>query len=274
MSIAEQIRGYVDRVEDIPHLENILSEIPLPDLFQALIQLIQSSSFDDVGRADLFIRDVIYRAKINNSEFKEQLVVAGVPAAYGQNVFAKDHGIRGIAVSTLKIFNDWWSAKQIEEAVVFSELNDPILLPQLVSITMFRARWEDWSLPKHLISNPDFLVRWSMLEVLDRILVFPLPDEKILSEVKACLSKLREDVNQSIRAEADFLCNRVDFYEVMPSLLKLDKRKRSKAINQATLKIRFESFRMYVGSALGARRKTDFTMAELHEIAENFQKAK
>ncbi len=274
MSVVAQIRGYLDRVEDIDYLENILSEVPLSDLFRDLLQLIQGPSADDVGRADLFIRDVIYRAKRNNGPFNEQLFAAGIPSAYVQNVFREDFGIRRNSVSTLGIFHDWWSAKQIENAVVFSELNDPTLLPRLVRLTMFQNQWKDWTLPKRIVNSSDFLVRWSMLEVLDHNLHFPLPRYEILSEAKACLVNLQQDVNPMVKGEADFLRSRMDYYEIMATLPKPEKRKRSKAINQATPKIRFDSFWLFVGNELGARRKTDFTMAELHELAEDFQTPK
>jgi hypothetical protein len=60
----------------------------------------------------------------------------------------------------------------------------------------------------------------------------------------------------------------------MLTLSKLEKRKLSKAMNKVTPKIRFDGFRMFVGRELHAVGKTDFTMPELHELAEAFQKAK
>src|SRR5690349_20349549 len=107
MSVAERIKGYY--AEDIEYLIRVLEEVPLPDLFQGLKEMLSSTSGDDIARADVFIRDVNYQANPENSEFKKQLDTSGIPDVYCKNLFKNDFYARSIATSTLTIFRDWLS---------------------------------------------------------------------------------------------------------------------------------------------------------------------
>jgi hypothetical protein len=271
-NVADRIRGYFGRVEDIQYLEDILAEVPWPELFQTLLQLIQSLSADDFAKADLFVCDVICRTT-NKIQFRQQFFAAGLATVYVQNTFVRNFFIRRTALGTLKTyFYYWWPQGNVEKAVEFYESNDPILLAELTKYDMRHHRWEDWSLPKRLVKNPDYLVRWSIMEAIEPIMHFPLPQEEILSQIKSCLEVLQRDVNDAVRAEADFLCLQIVNYEKMLSLPKLEKRKLSKAMDKVIPKIRFDSLRDFVGIELYKLGKVDFTMSELHEFADAFQK--
>ena len=52
----------------------------------------------------------------------------------------------------------------------------------------------------------------------------------------------------------------------MPTLEKLEKRRRSKAMDKAAPAIRFSDLWCRVDNELIARQKTDFTLTELHEL--------
>ena len=267
MNIEERVKCYLDRIEDIAYLECVLDEVPLPDLFQSLLKLLASSEYDDVARADFFIADVICRANANNGDFKKQLVKAGIPTAYEQNVFAQNFQIRRLAIGSLRISSDWWSSTGLSDALTFLEQNDPILLPDALRVQMQNTQWKDWSWPNRLIGNPDFLVRWSVLGLLSECCVrFPLPNFGILAETKTCLSKLQNDENAFVKIEADFLNATVSYYEIMPTLEKPEKRRRSKEMDKSAPKARFSDLWLRVVNELIARRKTDFTPTELHEL--------
>lgn len=270
MNTVHRIKGYLYHVEDIAYLSDILREVPLPDLFRALNELLNSSSSDDVAQGDLFIRD-IRRAEPENSEFINQLEDAGVPAAYQRNVFRNNYFIRRTSIFTLTISRKWLPDAKLIEALRFLEGNDPFLLPKFVADWMFRTKWKDWTLPNRLLTNPEYLVRWSVLDLLDPILNFPLPESGILSMSKSCLSRLQADSNPLVGAEAAFLLNRVRFFEIMPTLAKTEKRKGSKSIASAAPKIRFESMRMFVEHHLSALNKTDFDFQEIHTLVDNLQ---
>ncbi|NOS69513.1 MAG: hypothetical protein HOP33_06230 [Verrucomicrobia bacterium] len=275
MGVAERVKGYLDRIEDINYLVCILDEVPLSDLFKVLVELLGSSDCDDVARVDWFIADVWMRAGRNNAEFKANMVVAGIPAAYQRAVFARNYVIRRTAVSRLRMFEEiWWPAAELADALTFLEKNDPLLLPHVIRVQMWRSLWKDWSLPSRLVEEMDFVVRWSVLGVLDECCVhFPLPEIEILTGAKACISKLQNDENALVKAEADFLSATVSYYEIMPTLEKAEKRKRSKAMSKAAPKMRFSHLRDAVGNGLHALQKTDFTMQELHEIVNVLSKA-
>lgn len=274
MNTEDRIKGYVDRIEDIAYLECVLDEVPLPDLFQSLLKLLASSEYDDVARTDFFIRDVICRAKTNNGAFKKQLIEAGIPTAYEQNVFAQNFQIRRLAIGALRISCDWWSSTGLLDVLTFLETNDPILLPDALGVQMQRMQWKDWSWPNRLIGNPDFLVRWSVLGLLNECCVhFPLPESGILTETKSCLSKLQNDENAFVKIEADFLSATVSYYEIMSTLEKPEKRRRSKAMDKSSPKTRFSDLSLRVGNELISRQKTDFSMKELHEILSRLAEA-
>ena len=270
MNTTEQIKGYLDRVEDIPYLENILGNTSLSDLFRSLLELLKSSVHDDVARADWFIHDVMYRTKGSNEAFISNLAEAGVPTCYEQNVFKPNFWIRRTAISTLKTFNDWWSLDGLNKALEFLEANDPVLLPVAVEVQMRRSHWKDWSLPIRLLQHSDFLVRWSVLGVLSqRCIHFPLPDPVVVSAAKLCLTKLQLDENIGVRTEAGFLTATLGFYEIMPGLEKLEKRRRSKELNTVAPKFRFADLWLQVGNQLNAEQKVNFSLEDLRRFVQN-----
>jgi hypothetical protein len=270
MNVTEQIKGYFDRIEDIPYLENILGSVPLPDLLQSLLDLLNSSVHDDVAKADLFIRDVIYQTKGHNEAFTSNLAQAGLPTCYEQNVFRPNFWIRQTAIGTLRTFIDWWSPDGLTKALEFLEANDPTFLPAAIGVQMHRSQWKDWFMPNRLIRHQDFLVRWSVLGLLsERCIHFPLPNPMIVSAAKTCLTELHQDENIAVKTEANFLTATLSFYEIMPSLEKLEKRRRSKEMNAVVPKFRFADLRLQVGNQLSAEQKNNFTLEELRRFVRN-----
>ena len=185
-----------------------------------------------------------------------------------RNLFAPNFWIRRSSQSALTKFNDWLPTPKLMNALVVLPATDPLLMPDLVFSQLCRTKWEDWSVPTRLMDSHGLLARWSVLETLDSCVHFPPQSPQIVLKTKSCLSRLQQDGDERVRNEADYLRAKLDYFEIMPGLDKLEKRRRSKAMDAAAPKLRFGILDCHVSNELHARNKADFTLAELHEYVD------
>lgn len=266
--LKKRILEYADHLEERAYMDSVLA-VGTPAVLEAVIELLQSDSLEDVFHSDLFVRDALRIYRRDNPDFIASLLTSKIPATYRANAVSRNPGKRSVAVMSLCDSIGWNDPQDIRFVLSDLKEHDPLLIPKLLGHHQSLIEHDDWLEVQKVASHGSFLVRWSLVELLDQWLTFPLPVERIMNPTRELLQRLQNDENRMVSNEAGFLARKLDYYEIMPTLPKPEKRRRSKDLNREQPNLRFESLRIQFGNFLFQRGNPEFTIGELEAFVQS-----
>jgi hypothetical protein len=235
MDIEYKIIHYIDSIQNVDYLADIITSLPNSDLDHFIADLLHSESDEIISLICLFIRDVMTFGYSNPEceKFKEKYPKSKILKKIEDLVFSNNHFIRSQAIYTLGKTCNYGSIHILNKAFKTFRDTDPLLLPILISemgwlgIGSFSERIES------IISSELYTTRWVALSILPDINREAAElENEIFKAKKNWINKLREDPNDLIRLEAEYEYQLLEFQRSLSNLSRGDIKRKKKNLEQ------------------------------------------
>lgn len=267
--LRSQILNYLDFLQDREYWNAIGLGYSAEELNTALLGLLHAESTDVVSSTCLFIRDLVQFAPAFQDEPRSSL-----PFDYSQLVPSLENLVRSPdlwkrknTVYTLGKICSASSVPFLREVFEATKENDPLLLPDLA----FEIAWLsglkheaiDWLVTQCLASQ-SYLTRWVTLEILSPGAT--KPGNECWKWKYNVLSQLIDDDAESVRANARFLRDEMDFEASLPNIKTRAEKRRQRKELEARRPENFNGISIEFLNNMYARGVSNYSVDELNKL--------
>lgn len=266
--IRQAIYHYIDHLEDGGYVRNAFGLADVSTVVAILAEMLRSGDRQSVLAADIFLRDIVnYRMM---PPFETYLPRSGLFRVLGDLLYVHDHTIRHNTIHTIgKIFYKTNVSMLIEALPVYLQ-HYPLELPDLflelnwLSRSFRRRRWEHY---EQAAASPNYLVRWSLLEILRQERSQPDERDPVAGRLEKIYGRLARDTRFLVGAEAEHALHLLRLSWEGQILPVSEYRRQKKRFREATPKLTFSIFQTRVRNYLYASGRHDYDLAVLERFA-------
>ncbi len=275
--IANSILHYIDYLQNVDYLAEILKSVSSVELDNIINELLQSENNETVSSTCLFIRDLVLFGSQNPDceKFCKGHSESSIVKTLEQLLFSPNHFIRKEVVYTLGKTCSYRSLPMLNQA--FSRLRDidPILLPRLIGEMGWLGTENFWAFLESMTTSPVYMTRWAVIDVLSEFVGDDARVQDQLFQNKFRLTEqLRRDSNILIQSEAEheyqFLKFRSETYN-LPKTLRKKKWKDLERNYKPTL--RFAHISSTFTNYLYTKGLTQYSVGEFEAFISNMTQA-
>lgn len=268
MDIKGAISAYLDHLQDPRYLLAIVKS-PEKELFRNLAEMLIDSQ--QSYHADLFIRDVFSHVpRTKTRRFRKMLYRSEVGESYRKNCVGPDFVIRQNSIDTLAHYGFPEALHTLINAFKYASDRDPLLMPLLVSDVISLSDWHGRRLMHELRSSDLYLMRWSVLAVLEHRHL-PLDDKSAFLSRKAFLKPLLNDDDLLVQAQARWLFEETRFERSLNSLSKQEKRWARKDLNARKPALCFDDIGLLFSHVMHRNGRADYLIDELDAFVQSLR---
>jgi hypothetical protein len=162
MDPRQQIRDYVDHLEDTAYVRAVFAAAGVSGVAGLLVAMLRGGDRDAALAAGLFLRDAVLFGMA--PDFALALPRTGVFPALRANLYVPDYAVRRDSVYTIGKLTVRTTAGLLREAFPVALRRDPLLLPRLLSeLSWLTGGKRPWAYLRRVAESPHYLVRWSLL---------------------------------------------------------------------------------------------------------------
>jgi hypothetical protein len=271
--IATSILQYLDHLQDIDYLAQIINSVSGKMLCQIIDELLRSEDNQTVRFTGVFIRDLVLLGTQHPdcSEFVKDYLESSIIITLEYLLSSPNHFTRLEAVYTLGKVCSYSSIAHLDQAFIKFRDTDPMLLPRLVFEMSWLGADNFWALIDSMSNSPVYVTRWAIIGVFESCCGENVrtQDELFQGKLKY-LEKLRGDSNLLIQAESEYEHRLLTFRSKMHDLSKADRKKQRKILDQQCKPAcRFDQVSMMFGNHLYTKGMTAYFIDELELFIAN-----
>jgi hypothetical protein len=267
------IRTYTDHLEDADYCRAVFALADVPTICAVLVAMFQSGDRSVVVDALHFMCDVVNYGML--PEFTQRLPRSGILAPLRDLLYAPDQNVRHNAIHTLGKMGPRQNAGMLAEAFPHYLGHHPLELPDLLFELFWLSRKERgrrWDYYDQMATSSLYLIRWSMLDVLDHYRSTD-PSSPSSRRLKHLYEGLSTDANPCVAAEATYeLAKRRELAKLRldleaPMLALAEWQRRKKQIRLAEPRLTFMTLEVSFWNYLSAADQADYDVATLDAFA-------
>ncbi|TWH49900.1 HEAT repeat domain-containing protein [Dulcicalothrix desertica] len=233
--IKSKILHYLNHLQDVDYLAEIVNSISDTELCNIINELLQSGNDEIFGSTCLFIRDLlVLGSRPHNREkfvkgYPESLIVKNLE----QLLFSPNHFTRKQVVYTLGKACSYSSTTVLNQAFNTYRDTDPILLPRLIGEMAWLGAENFWELLDSIMSSQVYMTRWAVIGVLSEFVGddAQVKDELFQSKLR-CTEQLRQDSNILIQSEAEYEYQLLQLRSLTYNLPRAERKKKRKDLER------------------------------------------
>lgn len=251
MTLRQQLCEF--HIHEMTPVDSVIGVHSMAEVFQEIEAILSSNEREHIANTLTFVRDAGLYRHPHREAFRQFLQSAQIWETLRDLLRAPDCSVRYNAIYTIGKLTERNRSCLLSEAFPFYLENDPINLPRLLMELLWLTNEWDWSLVEQVASSKEYLLRWSLCQILD--------DTGDSLETRGrfleILAGLKSDAHPLVAAEGNFRYERVKV-KLGPRLPKVEWRDEVKRIAGLRPRLLFEATTMQF---MGGR--SDYTLDEL-----------
>jgi hypothetical protein len=266
--IQNAILNYIDHLEDTTYLASVLARSDSQSLIDGIVGLLHDPDHDLVGRACLFIRDLILVAPQHGIglAFRDSFDASPIVSALEQLVLAPNHFIRQHTIYTLGKIGSTTSLPKLYLAFQMLCERDPILLPRLVGEILWLEKPKNWRLIERMTASQQYTTRWAALSTLESFAHDIIEDTELVEVKRQCFAQLRGDSHQLVQNEAEYVYQHLVFEQRLSQLTKAERRQQRKELERHRAAVTFSDIEIRYNNQLYTHHIIDYSTADLEQF--------
>jgi hypothetical protein len=273
MGMEHKILYYIDSIQDINYIADIVESLPYPALENLITNLLNSEYDEEVALICLFIRDVMTFGSSNPEcrKFKENYPKSKILEKIEDLVFSNNHFIRSQAIYTLGKTCSYGSVEVLSRAFDIFKDTDPLMLPTLISEMGWLGSGKFLKMMESIIASKFYTTRWVALAILPDISKddAELENERFKAN-KNWINKLQEDSSIFIRLEAEYEYQLLGFKRNLSNLTRGEIKRNKKNLDQEFKPVvSFQSAALKFTRQLNMDGKSEYSVSDFQSFIEN-----
>jgi len=267
----ELLSRYADSFLDENYVSIIFENYSIDRVIKELEIVLQSENNDDVHSSLLFIRDFCIHGAVDISqemvdEFRIFLPKSKIFSTLNTLLYHSSLILRKDVVYTIGKIVFEQNAEYLTQAYEFFRDKDPFMISDILGELEWLEKDIPWDHIKKLLEHPEYLFRWSVVELMTRL------SNEWFDKKLEILEILGKDTNSHVALEARFYYELTLLYPKYENMCESDWKKEIKRINKYKPKLSFTQVSIGFCNYQKEKKLLKYTVEDIENfVRENYE---
>ena len=267
----ELLSRYADSFLDENYVSIIFENYSIDRVIKELEIVLKSENNDDVHSSLLFIRDFCIQGAVDISqemvdEFRIFLPKSKIFSTLNTLLYHSSLILRKDVVYTIGKIVFEQNAEYLTQAYEFFRDKDPFMISDILGELEWLEKDIPWDHIKKLLEHPEYLFRWSVVELMTRL------SNEWFDKKLEILEILGKDTNSHVALEARFYYELTLLYPKYENMCESDWKKEIKRINKYKPKLSFTQVSIGFCNYQKEKKLLKYTVEDIENfVRENYE---